>query len=57
MPDDPLRTVLTWYEQRVCMATSIEMSMPGIKQRIAWTLVAEIVPDVQAFPSPAHIAS
>ena len=26
-------------------------------RRIAWTLVAEIGPDVQAFPSPAHMAS
>jgi transposase len=26
------------------------MSMPGIKQRVAWTLVAEIGPDMQAFP-------
>jgi transposase len=33
------------------------MSMPGIKQRVAWTLVAEIGPDVQAFPSAAHLAS
>ena len=28
------------------------MSLPGIKHRVAWTLVAEIGPDVQAFPSP-----
>jgi len=33
------------------------MSMPGIKQRVAWTLVAEIGPEVQAFPSAAHLAS
>ena len=33
------------------------MSMPGIKQRVAWTLVAEIGPDMQAFPSAAHLAS
>lgn len=33
------------------------MSIPGIKHRVAWTLVAEIGPDVQAFPSPAHMAS
>jgi len=33
------------------------MSIPGIKQRVAWTLVAEIGPDMQVFPSPAHIAS
>jgi len=33
------------------------MSIPGIKHRVAWTLVAEIGPEVQAFPSPAHIAS
>jgi hypothetical protein len=31
--------------------------MPGIKQRVAWTLVAEIGPDMQAFPSAAHLAS
>jgi transposase len=33
------------------------MSMPGIEQRVAWTLVAEIGPDLQAFPSAAHLAS
>src|SRR5271157_3765217 len=33
------------------------MSIPGIKHRVAWTLVAEIGPDVQAFPSPADLAS
>ncbi len=33
------------------------MSIPGVKHRVAWTLVAEIGPDVQPFPSPAHIAS
>jgi transposase len=33
------------------------MSMPGIKRRVAWTLVAEIGTDMQVFPSPAHIAS
>ena len=33
------------------------MSIPGVKQRVAWTLVAEIGPDMQVFPSPAHIAS
>ncbi len=33
------------------------MSLPGIKHRVAWTLVAEIGPDVQAFPSPADLAS
>ena len=32
------------------------MSMPGIKHRVAWTLVAEIGPHVQAFPSAAHLA-
>ena len=29
----------------------------SIKHRVAWTLVAEIGPDVLSFPSPAHIAS
>jgi len=33
------------------------MSIPGINHRVVWTLVAEIGPDVQVFPSPAHIAS
>ena len=33
------------------------MSMPGIKQRIAWTLVAEVGLEVQAFPSAADLAS
>jgi hypothetical protein len=33
------------------------MSIPGIKHRVGWTLVAEIGPDVQAFPSAAHLAS
>jgi transposase len=29
----------------------------SIKHRVAWTVVAEIGPDVLSFPSPAHIAS
>jgi len=33
------------------------MSIPGIKHRVAWTLVAEIGPDVHAFFSSANIAS
>ena len=33
------------------------MTIPGIKHRVAWTLVAEIGSDVRAFPSPAHLAS
>jgi transposase len=33
------------------------MSMPGIKHRVAWTLVAEIGPDLEAFPSPDDLAS
>jgi len=33
------------------------MSMPCIKQRVAWTPVAEIGLDMQAFPSAAHLAS
>src|SRR5208283_183305 len=33
------------------------MSIPGIKHRVAWTLVAEIGPDLEAFPSPDDLAS
>jgi transposase len=33
------------------------MSIPGIKHRVAWTLVAEIGTDMQMFPSAADIAS
>jgi transposase len=33
------------------------MSIPGIKHRVAWTLVAEIGPDLKAFPSPDDLAS
>jgi transposase len=33
------------------------MTVPGIKQRIAWTLVAEVGPSVDAFPSAADIVS
>jgi transposase len=33
------------------------MTIPGIKQRLAWTLVAEIGPTVEAFPSAAQIVS
>jgi transposase len=33
------------------------MSIPGIKHRVAWTLVAEIGTDMKVFPSAADIAS
>ena len=33
------------------------MSIPGIKHRVGWTLVAEIGPDLEAFPSPDDLAS
>ncbi len=33
------------------------LTVPGIKHRLAWTLVAEVGPTVQAFPSAADIVS
>jgi transposase len=33
------------------------MTVPGIKHRLAWTLVAEIGPTVEAFPSAADLVS
>lgn len=38
-------------------ALSTWMSVPGIKHRVAWTLVAEIGTDMNAFPSAADLAS
>jgi len=38
-------------------ALSAWMSIPGIKHRVAWTLVAEIGTDMQMFPSAADLAS
>lgn len=33
------------------------MTVPGIKQRLAWNLVAEVGPTVDAFPSAANLVS
>jgi transposase len=33
------------------------MSIPGVKHRVAWTLVAEIGTEMQVFPSSADVAS
>ena len=33
------------------------LTVPGIKHRLAWTLVAEVGPTVEAFPSAADIVS
>lgn len=33
------------------------MTVPGIKQRLAWALVAEVGPTVEAFPSAADVVS
>ncbi len=33
------------------------LSVPGIKHRLAWTLVAEVGPTMQAFPSAADLVS
>src|SRR5262249_8561155 len=33
------------------------VTVPGIKHRLAWTLVAEVGPTVEAFPSAADIVS
>jgi transposase len=33
------------------------LTVPGIKHRLAWTLVAEVGPTVDAFPSAADIVS
>jgi len=38
-------------------ALSAWMSIPGIKHRVAWTLVAEIGTDMNVFPSAADLAS
>jgi len=38
-------------------ALSAWMSVPGIKHRVAWTLVAEIGADMNVFPSAADLAS
>jgi transposase len=47
-------------EEQMCPfqhAVDAWMTVPGIKQRIAWTLVAEVGPSVDAFPSAADIVS
>ena len=31
------------------------MTVPGVKQRLAWNLVAEVGPTVDAFPSAADL--
>ena len=33
------------------------MAVPGVKQRLAWNLVAEVGPTVDAFPSDADLVS
>ena len=33
------------------------LTVPGIKHRLAWTLVAEVGPTVEAFPSAADLVS
>ena len=33
------------------------LTVPGIKHRLAWTLVAEVGPTVEAFPSAADMVS
>lgn len=38
-------------------AVNTWLTVPGIKHRLAWTLVAEVGPTVEAFPSAADIVS
>lgn len=47
-------------EQRIApFQTAVDawLSVPGIKQRLAWTLVAEVGPNVESFPSSADMVS
>jgi transposase len=42
----PFQNAVNWW-----------LTVPGIKHRLAWTLVAEVGPTVEAFPSAADIVS
>jgi transposase len=48
---------IDWQMQPYQKAVDAWMTVPGIKQRLAWNLVAEVGPTVEAFPSAADLVS
>ena len=53
------RTEETIEQQMRPFQSAVErwVTVPGIKHRLAWTLVAEVGPSVEAFPSAADLVS
>lgn len=51
-PQDPPQTALTWAQAVVFLS-----SIPGISERIAIGIFAEIGPNRQPFPTASHLAS